>query len=306
MTSLDSERPNAAGVPPEHADPVEFVDQVSGSRLHYWVYHENHGDEHRPTLVCVHGFRGTHHGLELIVAGLPEVRIVIPDLPGFGSSTKMEGRRHDVDGYGELLVSFLRTHSTEPIVLCGHSFGSVIAAKVAAEHPELVDRLVLINPISTPALGGPRATLSRLAAGYYWLGHALPERAANALLTSNLIVGLISETMLRSTDPAVRQFVHDSHRRHFSSFRGRAVLQEAFRASVTATVADYAADITVPTLLIAGEEDEIAPLSGQQAVLAALPAGRLLAIPDVGHLVHYETPQVAAEGIAAFIADRTP
>lgn len=287
---------------PPATDPVEHVDQVAGSRLHYWVYHDDRGDSGRPTVVGVHGFRGTHHGLELIVAGLPDHRIVVPDLPGFGSSTTMDGRRHDVDGYADALIEFLRKHELGPIVLCGHSFGSVIAARVAASEPDLVTRLVLINPISTPALGGPRAVLSRLAAGYYWLGKALPEPIAQALLTSKLIVRLIGETMLQSRDPAVRRFVHESHKRHFSSFRGRAVLQEAFRASVNATVADYASDITMPTLLIAGEVDDVAPLAGQHAVLEQLADGQLLAIPNVGHLVHYETPQIAADGIAAFLA----
>lgn len=302
MTSLDSARQEAARTLAVTAEPVEYVAGVGGSRLHYWVYHEDRAADGRPTVVCVHGFRGTHHGLELIVRGLPEYRVVVPDLPGFGSSTTMEEHRHDVEGYADALIQFLREQSTDPIVLCGHSFGSVIAARVAVLEPELVERLVLINPISTPALGGPRALLSRLAAAYYRLGRSLPERPAQALLTSNLIVRLISETMLRSRDPEVRRFVHKSHREHFSSFHGRAVLHQAFRASVSATVADYADHIAAPTLLVAGEADDIAPLPGQRAVLAQLRAGELLTIPDVGHLVHYETPQAAADGIAAFLA----
>src|SRR6478609_11620099 len=59
------------------------------------------------TLVLVHGFRGDHHGLEPVVAQLDGVRMVSPDLPGFGDSTPMTEAAHDIDGYARWLHAFV-------------------------------------------------------------------------------------------------------------------------------------------------------------------------------------------------------
>lgn len=282
------------------AGPVEHVAEVAGSRLHYWTYHADPAGR-RPTVLFVHGFRGTHHGLELIARALPGHQVVVPDLPGFGASSPMTGREHDVAGYADALIQLVRTRFRSPIVLCGHSFGSVVAARMAAAEPALFRRLVLINAIASPALGGPKSVTSQLAIAYYKLGEKLPERSARALLASDLVVRITGETLLTSRDPEIRRFVHESHRRHFSAFRSRTHLFEAFRASISSTVADYAADLPMPTLLIAGEADGLAPLTGQREVCARLADGRLVTIPGVGHLVHYEAPAAAAAAITDFL-----
>src|SRR5579859_6659282 len=52
-----------------------------------------------PTVLAVHGFRGTHHGLLRIVDHLPHVRVIMPDLPGFGESAPLADAAHDIGGY---------------------------------------------------------------------------------------------------------------------------------------------------------------------------------------------------------------
>ena len=64
--------------------------------------------------------------------------------------------------------------------------------------------------------------------------------------------------------------------------------------------------LSLPVLLIAGEQDEIAALPDQHTLLALLPDGHLDVIPGVGHLIHYETPEPAAGFIRRFLKDRTP
>ena len=69
------------------ATPVrEASVSILGSETHYWDY----GPIDAPvTMVTVHGFRGEHHGLEPVIAHLHGVRVINPDLPGFGESTPM-------------------------------------------------------------------------------------------------------------------------------------------------------------------------------------------------------------------------
>lgn len=293
--------------------PIEHVEEINGSELHYWVYREEllgpHSDAvegSSPPVVMLHGLRGTHEGLQLIVGLLPDRCVVVPDLPGFGDSTPMEGRRHDVAGYATAVIELLELLGarSRPVFLLGHSFGSIVTAHVASSAPELVRRLVLVNAIASPPLNGPRVVLTGLTSAYYAIGKALPARWGNALLSNKLAVLVASQAMLRSKDKQVRQFVYDSHLQHFSRFHSADLLNETYEASLSRTVADYADGLTMPTLLIAGESDEIAPLDGQHTLHDHLVHSELVVIPHVGHLVHYETPGAAAEEIEHFLAAR--
>lgn len=269
---------------------------VLGSKVRYWEFNPSE----RQTIVMIHGFRGTHHGLQAIIDVLPELHIVIPDLPGFGESTPMN-IAHDIAGYQAFTESFVRIIKAKQPVLLGHSFGSIIASHVAAESPELISSLILINPISTPALQGPKELLTGLALFYYWLGKKLPASAGRALLSNPLIVRIASIAMTKTSDKRLRKYIHTQHRTHFSSFQNRQVLDEAFRASVSHTIRDVAQRITAPTLLIVGDKDDIAPLKGQRELALKLLDGNLTIIQGVGHLVHYETPKAAADAIVKFV-----
>ena len=79
------------------------------------------------------------------------------------------------------------------------------------------------------------------------------------------------------------------------------MVNQSFQASVTHTVTDYADQLRMPVLLVAGEHDEIAPVAGQRALAARLPDPEPVVISDVGHLVHYETPEAAAAEIVRFL-----
>ncbi|GAA2783695.1 alpha/beta hydrolase [Saccharopolyspora taberi] len=282
-------------------DPVERVAEINGADLHYWVHRDDlAGPDGPDTVLMVHGLRGTHHGLELIAAGLPDHRVVVPDLPGFGDSGPMVGSRHDAQGYAGAMVELISLLGGK-VVLLGHSFGSIVAAHVASSAPELVSRLVLVNPISTLALRGPRVLASGLASAYYALGKALPTRMGHALLSNRWVVLGASRAMTRTKDKRLRRFIDENHLRHFSRFHSPELLSETFSASVSNTVTEYASALSMPTLLIAGETDEIAPLAGQHALAERLPNARLAVIPHVGHLVHYETPEAAASEIRQFL-----
>ena len=70
--------------------------------------------------------------------------------------------------------------------------------------------------------------------------------------------------------------------------------------SVAHNVRDFAPLINVPTLLIAGELDDITPLAKQRILKTLFPHARLIIIKGVGHLTHYETPKDIAKAIDAF------
>jgi pimeloyl-ACP methyl ester carboxylesterase len=279
--------------------------RILGSDSRYWEY----GDPtSATTVVVVHGFRGDHHGLEPVVAQLPGLHIIAPDLPGFGASTPLTEAQHDIGGYARWLRELVAGLGVQGrLVLLGHSFGSIVASAALATDAATVrpDELILVNPIAAPALSGPRGVFTRLAVFYYWAASKLPERLGFALLRSRAIVRVMSVTMAKTRDKALRSWIHEEHDRYFSAFADRRVVLEAFRASVSHDVSEYARRIGEPTLLIAAEHDDITPVAAQRTLATLFPQAELVVIPAVGHLIHYETPAVAAEAITDFLARPT-
>jgi pimeloyl-ACP methyl ester carboxylesterase len=270
---------------------------VRGATTAYWEY----GDPSAATtLVAVHGFRGEHHGLEPVVAHLEGVRVISPDLPGFGETPPVAGRRHDLELYTDWLAGFVGAVAPGAVVL-GHSFGSIVSAAAVADGLE-TPALVLVNPIGAPALEGPRGLLTRLAVFYYWAGARLPSRIGEALLRNRLVVRGMSIAMVKTRDAALRRFVHEQHDLYFSRFADRDVLHDAFLTSVSHDVREFAARISTPTLLVAAQKDDITPIEAERSLAKLFPNAQLVEIADVGHLIHYETPAVAAGAISRFLA----
>ncbi|MBN9398157.1 hypothetical protein BGO18_01745 [Candidatus Saccharibacteria bacterium 47-87] len=253
----------------------------------------------RPTLIMIHGFRGTHHGLLLIAKKLRGFTIIVPDLPGFGRGQHL--KNYDLDAYVEWLHDFIKKQKlVTPPFLFGHSFGSIVCAAYAKKYPKTIKRLVLVNPIGAPALEGPKKTMTKLAIAYYKIGAKLPQRSAHRWLSARAIVRVMSIAMVKTPDKGLRTYVHHQHDRYFSRFHSAQSVLEAFTTSVSHNVGDFAADIPVPTLLIAGSLDDITPLSAQYGLVKKFPRATLKVIDHVGHLTHYETPERVAELTQAF------
>ncbi|WP_337925015.1 alpha/beta hydrolase [Arthrobacter jiangjiafuii] len=282
---------------------------VAGTLQRCWDYPPvENGAAGQPPIFMVHGFRGDHHGLLRIVEALPQHRILVPDLPGFGSADPLP-QTHDVGAYAGFVSAALAGGVPglgSDTVLLGHSFGSIIASRVAAEHPELLSELILVNPICEPALEGSKAITSKAAELYYLAAARLPERIGMALLQHRAIVRGMSIFMAKTRDPALRRWIHDQHRAYFSAFANRDVVLDAFRASISATVRDAAAQLRMPVLLIAAERDDLGSVAGQRKLAGLIPDAELAVLPGVGHLVHYEAPAEAAALITDFLQRRHP
>lgn len=275
--------------------------KVLGSTTKYWDYGPTDAEL---TILLVHGYRGDHHGLEPVVAQLPGIRFISPDLPGFGLSTPMTEAPHSVPGYMRWLTAFATAARVpKDAVLLGHSFGSIVASHaVAAGFP--TSKLILVNPISADPLVAAGRGLTGLTRGFYGLARRLPARLGRRLLGNWLIVQFMSMSLVTTDDPALRTWIHEEHHRFFNGFSDPQTVSEGFDASLSTQVGDAAPRITVPVLMIAGEGDRIAPLSGQEKTVKLFPDARLVVLPTVGHLIHYEAAAGAADAIRAFLAKR--
>lgn len=293
-------------VPTPHADalariPVrerEFT--ILGSRTRFWDFGP---EDARDVLVLAHGYRGDHHGLEAVIAQLDGIRVISPDLPGFGDSTPLTEAPHSIPGYGRWLGAFLDALELDaPPVVLGHSFGSMIASHAIADGLA-VRALVLVNPITTDPKVAAGRGITAATRAFYGITRAMPQAVARVWLGNWLIVRFMSMNLVNTPDRMLRRWIHEEHHRYFNGFSDARTVAEAFRASVSTDVRAAAPRVTVPTVLIAGERDRIAPLAGQREAVELFPDARLVVLPGTGHLAHYETPGLVADAIRSFLAE---
>ena len=272
--------------------------KIHGSTVNYWVFNP----KAKKTIVMIHGFRGTHHGLLFVAKRLPNYRLIIPDLPGFGTSTPLN-KTHDLAGYCEFLGKFTSAVTDKPPALLGHSFGTLVCAKYATDNPKSVDKLMLINPLSSSFQNSENKFTANLTIFYYWLGKKLPAWLSRKLMANKIIIRVIGEVLAKTKDRNLRRVIHNQHFRHFSTYHNRHTLYEVFQASISHSIGDWARHLITPTLLLVGDKDDIAPLAWHAPVQRKIKNAKLVVINNVGHLIHYEAPEQAASAIDSFLRD---
>ena len=277
---------------------------IAGVTTVFWFYPAPTPKRNRQALVMVHGYRGNHHGLEAIVGAFNELDVYIPDLPGFGQSGELLGE-HSIEHYGQWLNAFIESLAlkAKPHLL-GHSFGSIVVSAYAAKFSG-IKTLILENPVAAPALKGPKAITTLVAKAFFWLAGLLPERLGTALLKSKAMVRGMSVIMTKSRIRELRRWIHAQHDANFNDFANRRVALEAYVASISNCVSDFASDIKVPVLMLIGDRDDITSVKQQQELFNALEShsAQMLSFAGVGHLTHYEIPEAIATAVEEWICD---
>lgn len=253
-------------------------------------------------LLLIHGFRGNHHGLEAIAGALPEHEIFIPDLPGFGASTALG--ISTLDAYANWLQSILEQMPTETH-LVSHSFGTQVAVAAIGKGVKPAS-LTLINPIIRRTFE-QKDLGSAMVKKFYAIADAMESDKAKQFLASKRVTRAMSVKLVKTKSRDLREWIHKQHNEHFSDFHSAAVAIETFEAASANMIQDSSALISVPTLMIGGARDELAPKSEQRKLAAELGAQldkfRFVMLDEVGHLIHYEKPEVAASEIEGFLGD---
>lgn len=141
---------------------TDYIIKTNNIDLHYIEHHP----EGKPTLVLLHGLTANAHAFDgLIGQGLTQhFRFISPDLRGRGLSSK-PAFRYTLEDHAQDILGLLDHLRIEKALLGGHSYGGLLSVYIAANYPERVEKLVILdaaaemNP-NAPAMLGP--TLSRL------------------------------------------------------------------------------------------------------------------------------------------------
>lgn len=263
----------------------------------YWFYAAT--EKSKGSIILIHGYRGTHEGLAAIVGALPDFDCYVPDLPGFGESPALKVE-HSIANYAKWLAEFIDALKLKGnVTIAAHSFGTIVVGAFASSHRS--PKLVLINPVSAPALSGPRTVLSQLSRIYYLLAAGLPERAGRWLLTTKPIVWLVTEFMFIGKDKPLKTWVDVQHQTYFSRFTSTKTAAQGFEASISHNLSEYAANISTDVLLICAQQDDITSIERQREAAALYKQATYVELENVGHLTHYQRPNELAQHTRDFI-----
>ena len=128
---------------------LSFVHRLLNIPYTMYVRTDRHAEgKTRATVVFVHGIGNTGKTWEPIIDGLPkDMRLIAVDLLGFGKSRKPDWLRYDVAMQARSLQTTLyKLRITGPVIIVGHSLGSLIAIEFAKRYPRRVASLVLCSP----------------------------------------------------------------------------------------------------------------------------------------------------------------
>jgi pimeloyl-ACP methyl ester carboxylesterase len=256
-----------------------------------------------PPVILVHGLGNSSLVWRRVIPGIARTHTVIaPDLPGFGHSSPTR-QRPLLDAYTDFLVALIaRTCKGVPAALVGNSVGGAVALRLASTRPDLVSRLVLVDPAgvgqgvpswwrlvrfeplvrlvsAVPLALTPRPVLERI------IGEAYRRMAfADPGSVSERSVRLFAERL--NSRERIHRFLRLAHD-----------VVDAFQGEVQ----QLEHPLPVPVLALWGRQDRLVPLHDALALLERIGGLEVRIIEDAGHSPQLEAPDAFLDAVQSFL-----
>ena len=233
--------------------------QIGPATIHYKVVGTG------SPLILVHGLSGsTRWWVKNLPPLIEKFRVYMVDLIGFGHSWSHAGFM--VDEAALYLKQWLDKLKIEQTSIIGHSMGGSIVADLAADFPEKIDRLVLVNAVGVPF----DHNIPKQAVGMAQALRYVPFDLMRVVLGDTFRVGLINTLELG---------------------------HELLTRDITAKLAN----ISAPALVIWGQYDTIVPLRLGEKLNAHLPNSQLIVIEGAAHVPMWERPEAFNRAVLDFL-----
>jgi pimeloyl-ACP methyl ester carboxylesterase len=228
--------------------------------------------------------------VEQIAALGPLCRLIAPDLRGHGQSESPDGV-YTMDEMADDVVELLdQLEIKQPIVLGGLSMGGYVALSLVLRYPQRVGGLILCD--TRAAADTPEA-----AKGREETARKVMREGTGRSMIETMVPRLFGKTTLEKHPQRVEAMFAVMERTSplgiAGALRGMAARKDR-RGEL--------ARITMPTLVLVGEDDVISPPAEAREMAAAIPNSRLEVIPGAGHLSPYENPTAANLAILRFLS----
>ena len=224
-------------------------------------------DESAATVVLVHGLAvSSGYMVPTALRLAPNYHVYAPDLPGFGKSAK-PGHVLSVPELADALANWMEVMQLPPAVLLGNSLGCQIIVDFAVRYPERITHAVLVGP-------------------------AIDQRAP----TVHQQAFRLALNMFREPFP----FLFVAGREYLATGPRRTVgtLKYAFADPME----EHLPFVRVPTLVVRGARDPLAPQEWVEDVCRLLPQSELVIVPGAAHAVNYNSPDTLAGLVRSFLS----
>ena len=260
--------------------------EIDGHCIHYWRIGSGHGTP----VVLVHGFGASKENWLSMLPALyaRDTTIYVPDLPGFGQSDYRHGARYTYAEQARRLDEWSRRLALPAAQWVGSSMGGASLATLAANHPDRVRNLVLMN---AAGMGSARFSPleSQLLQGENPL---IPARPGDTRALFRMAVHRHQALMSRLMPLAVG-----------SEMRQRAPVNRQLFADMMQPeerVPELLHRVSAPTQIIWGEQDQVVDVSCAHHYGALLPDAQVRVLRGIGHLPMLEAPLRSARIIRRF------
>ena len=267
---------------------------------HRWSYaYSDNAPPGAPIVVMLHGFTGSKENWYPVAERLRgKYRLLVPDLPGWGESERQPGADYGFVTQSARVAEFIQALSpNQPVVLLGHSMGGGIAALVAARHPQLVDRVGLLDA------AGVRFKDNQF--GTDVLAGANPFAVADRVTLQRYIDTVFHRAESKPWIPWPASSGLIARRRNDAAFE-QAVLEHIGRGPERFLPGEAAADIRQPALLLWGRQDAVIDPSALDLYAARMPQASKVLVDDAGHMSLMEQPDAVAAAVIALIEQGRP
>jgi 3-oxoadipate enol-lactonase len=247
----------------------------------------------RPPLVLLHAFPLSSEMWEPQVDALSkDVRVLTPDLPGFGKATAF-GDNPSIDGMADAVARFLDGQGvTDPVVLGGLSMGGYVALSFARKYPERLRALILADTRAEPDDATGKANRDKMVA------FARDHSSVDVL--EQMMPKMLSEET-RTQRPEVVAEV----RRIVAGQPVGSLIHALLALRDRSDAGPGLASIKVPTLVIVGAEDALTPPAMSQGLAGRIAGAKLVTIPGAGHLSNLEKPAEFTAAVREFLTGLT-
>lgn len=278
-----------------HAKNSHFA-EVDGATVHYQEF----GERANPTLLLIHGYTASTYVWREVAPQLANrnFHVVAVDLLGFGYSDKPAAFDYTIASQARMIERLMNRLGIGKATVVGSSYGGAVAATLALDYAERVEKLVLVGAVSNDdVLDNPLLKLAAVPL----VGEVLTPFLLDSktLAKNRMKQTLAPESQHLITKERVESVVRplaakDAHHSVLASARN----WDANR------IAEDAHLINQPTLLIWGESDEIIPVRNGENLYDSIVHSRLVILKNCGHLPQEEKPVRFVALVSEFCRDR--
>lgn len=228
-------------------------------------------------MLFLHGWQANVNTFDALVPSFSkDFRVIRLNLPGFGGS-EMSSSPWGVGEYANFVKAFIEKLGISVAVLVGHSFGGRIAIKGVSEGIILTKKLILISSA----------------------GLAKQHNLRSLLFTTVAKIGKAVLFLAPLRKEKLRRWLYE---RAGSDYLGSGSLKETFLLVTREDLSQNAVKVSVPTLLIWGEDDTTTPLSDGKRLQSLIPGSQLKILEKGGHFVHQEKAGDVSALITTFVS----